>query len=121
MHEGAVCLDMQCRGEGTVPEQPGEGQGTRSGGTYGVSSSPSRFNHSPGSPQHIQPWQQSLHLPRAALTSYSLRKPMWDLAAFWAQCWAKLFSGMGQDLGREPGQSRAELMEQHPGCVWTGL
>lgn len=35
MHEGAVCLSMQCRGEGTLPEP---GHGTHSGGTYRVSS-----------------------------------------------------------------------------------
>lgn len=43
---------------------------------------PQQVQSLPRSPQHIQPWQPSLHLPRTALTSYSLRKPMCDLAAF---------------------------------------
>lgn len=81
MHEGAVCLGMQRRGEGTLPKHPGNWGTGPSQEAQGVLQ-PQQVQSLPRSPQHIQPWQPSLHLPRTALTSYSLRKPMCDLAAF---------------------------------------
>lgn len=83
MCEGAMCLWMPCHGEATLPGQPGmwkPGHGTHSGGTSWVSPSPSRHNCSPGPPSA---YGHGSTLPRTALTSYSLRKPTWDLAAFW--------------------------------------
>lgn len=43
-----------------------------------------RCNHSPGAPSAYGHGNAPCTLPRTALTSYSLRKPIWDLAAFWA-------------------------------------
>lgn len=82
----AECMREQCAWacnavEGTLPKHPGNWGTGPSQEAQGVLQ-PQQVQSLPRSPQHIQPWQPSLHLPRTALTSYSLRKPMCDLAAF---------------------------------------
>lgn len=58
--------------------------GTHSGGTSWVSPSLTRCYHCPAPSTACGHRRAPCTLPRTALTSYSLRKPTWDLAAFWA-------------------------------------
>lgn len=77
-----MCLGTQCQGEGTLPGQPGMWK-LRHGTQSGVHQ-PDQVQSLPVPASAYGHGSTPCTLLRTALTSYSLRKPTLDLAAFWA-------------------------------------